>query len=102
MAGCEGDAIVAVDEISVLRAAGGVIAEIIHDLHTRRTPGFFQQHRETQTEERSDLEISWSHYSVSPVKGGRHSRNPGSSMLTLQSVEALTLALVRRFNNQRL
>jgi len=60
-------AIVAVNEISILSAACGVIAEIINDLLTQRTRDFLQHHREPQ-----HLEVTGLHQSVLPIKGGGH------------------------------
>jgi len=77
-------AIVAVNEISILSAACGVVAKIIDDLLTQRTRDFLRHHRETKTKESSNLEVPGLHQSVLPVKGGRHGRDPSASMLALQ------------------
>ena len=62
----------AVNEISILSAACGVIAEIINDLLTQRTRDFLQHHRESKTKESSDLEVPGLHQTVFPIKAGRH------------------------------
>src|SRR5690349_9696249 len=55
------DAVVAVNEISILRAACGVVAKNIDGLHAQRTTDFFSQNWDTQTNEHSNLKIAGSH-----------------------------------------
>src|SRR5690349_1641849 len=58
------DAVVAVNEISILRAACGVVAKNIDGLHAQRTTDFFSQNWDTQTNEHSNLKIAGSHNCV--------------------------------------
>ena len=65
--------IVSVDEVSILRAACGMIAKNIDGLHAQRATDFF---RNTQTNKHRHLKIPWLHDSVFPVQSRRERGDP--------------------------
>src|SRR3954471_16092476 len=89
--------VVAVDEISILSAACGVVAKNINGLHAQRTTNLLRHNRKTQTNQNSNLKVARRHDGIVSVQSRGDCSYPSTRVHTLKTLQALALTLIGSF-----